>query len=296
MSKGSAAIVGAFAGCSLIWGSTFLAIRIGNTLPAMWAVTLRLSLAAILLTILLYATGNRYPRGKALKAALLYGLFEFGLSFPLLYYGEMTTPSGLAAVLFATVPVIAMLQARAFGLEKLNYGKLGAAVIAIVGVAIVFSGERIRGVPLLGLLAVFAAAFSGSLAGIMLKKGPPQNALGSNAIGSMVGIPICFAISFIIGEKQRLPEVGNELFAVIYLTIAGSIGAFVLFAWLLNHVKATSVSFLGVVVPVIAVFMGWLVLREQLSTYAWIGGLVVIVGVILAILSERRAMATEAPP
>src|SRR5438093_7593310 len=76
-----------FAGCCLIWGSTFLAIRIGNeAVPPIWAATTRLVLAAPLLTLLVLATRQRFPRGPALRGALLFGIFNFGVNLSLLYW------------------------------------------------------------------------------------------------------------------------------------------------------------------------------------------------------------------
>src|SRR6476660_7571916 len=86
----------AFAACGGIWGSTFLVISIGNdTLAPVWAATLRLALAALLLAALTWARGQRLPRGAALAAALGYGVCQFGVNFPLLYLGERAVPSGI---------------------------------------------------------------------------------------------------------------------------------------------------------------------------------------------------------
>src|SRR5258705_6092647 len=94
-----------FIGCCLIWGSTFLAIRIGNeAAPPIWAATIRLALAAPLLAGLVLATRQHFPRGRALRGALLFGFFNFGVNLSLLYWGERVVPSGIAAVLFTNAP------------------------------------------------------------------------------------------------------------------------------------------------------------------------------------------------
>src|SRR5260370_26320793 len=86
-----------FVGCCLIWGSTFLAIRIGNeAVPPVWAATIRLVLAAPLLTMLVLATRQRFPRGPALRGALLFGGFNFGVNLSLLYWGQLVVPTGVA--------------------------------------------------------------------------------------------------------------------------------------------------------------------------------------------------------
>ena len=95
----SPAAFGAFAGIVLIWGSTFLVIRIGNdSLAPVWAATLRLAIASAILALIAVATRQKWPRGRALEAALLFGLVDFGVSLPLLYWGEMHVPSAIAAI------------------------------------------------------------------------------------------------------------------------------------------------------------------------------------------------------
>lgn len=274
----------AFLACALIWGSTFLVIRISNeSLPPMWASALRLFLAAALLVGLLRATRQPFPRGPALKTASIYGLLTFGINFPLLYWGEVHVPSGLAAVLYATIPINSMLLARAFGLEMLSFRKMFAGFLALGGVTIIFWREVTHGVPALPFLAVLLAAIISSLASIVLKLGPKQSAFGSNAAGAMVGAPICLAISFMVGESKPFPSTTGQLIPLLYLTIAGSIGAFVLFAWLVNRVKVSTVSFIAVVVPVIAVILGTLVLGESFAPGSVIGALVVLAGIVLAL-------------
>lgn len=277
----------AFCACALIWGSTFLVIRIGNdSLPALWAATIRLLLAGVILTTWLYASGERFPRGEALKAAFWYGFYEFGVSFPLLYWGEKTMPSGLAAVLYATIPVTAMLMARAFGLEKLSLPRLGAAALAVFGVAIIFWRELSTGVEASAFIAVLAAAIAAPLAGMMLKRGPSQSPLGSNAIGAFVGAPICLLFSVLTGETIRMPSGWGQWWPILYLTVAGSVGAFVLFAWLINRWKASSVSFMAVIIPVIAVVLGALARGERLAPGSAIGAVIVIAGTIFVLRSE----------
>src|SRR5437867_12859409 len=137
-----------FAGCCLIWGSTFLAIRIGNeAVPPIWAATIRLVLAAPLLMLLVVATRQRFPRGPALRGALLFGIFNFGANLSLLYWGERVVPSGIAAVLYATVPLSTALIAAAMRVERLVARKVVGAIGASVGVGTVFGGGRRLGVP-----------------------------------------------------------------------------------------------------------------------------------------------------
>jgi drug/metabolite transporter (DMT)-like permease len=286
--RSGAASWAAFAGCCAVWGSTFLAIRIGNeSLPPVWAATLRLILASAILGLLARLARQPFPRGPALRAALLYGLFQFGIQLSLLYGAETVVSSGVAAVLYATIPILTALWARALGQEVLSPRKLAGAAIALGGMFLIFSGELRSDVPPLPLLAIFAGAASASLAGVLLKQGPPQPSLAANAVGSVVGMGVCLAASWAAGEPWPLPRTWASWWPVLYLTLAGSVVAFGLFAWLLNRWSATRASFIAVVVPVVAVLLGVVVRDERLPAAGRIGSVLVLAGVSLA-LSGRR--------
>ncbi|MBI3659157.1 EamA family transporter [Candidatus Acetothermia bacterium] len=272
----------------MIWGSTFLFIRIGNeTVPALWAATLRLFLASMILGVLVFITRQKFPKGASLRAALVYGFFQFGMNFALLYWSERIIPSGVAAVLYATIPLSMALFARAFGLERLNPLKFISALLALVGVVVIFSGELNSNVPLLPLFMALMAATSASLATMFLKRVPPQPAIASNAVGSAIGAVVCFVGSFIMGESHEIPLAFEQWLPILYLTIMGSVVAFVSFAWLLNHWSATSVSFETVIVPVIAVILGAIVRSEQFAPTSFLGAALVLVAVVIALLSDR---------
>lgn len=273
-----------FIGCCLIWGSTFLAIRIGNeAVPPIWAATLRLALAAPLLAGLVFATRQHFPRGPALRGALLFGFFNFGVNLSLLYWGERVVPSGIAAVLYATVPLSTALIAAALGVERLVPRRLVAAVVAIVGVAIIFAGELKLDVPIEGLIAVFLAATAASLSSVFLKRAPQPSAIAANAVGAAVGVVVCVAASVIIGEDHALPTSVAGWWPIVYLTIAGSLGAYVLYTWLVQHWPVTNASMVGVVVPVIAVILGAVAKQEQRSPESYVGAVVVLIAVIVAL-------------
>jgi len=273
-----------FAGCCLIWGSTFLAIRIGNeAVPPIWAATIRLVLAAPLLTLLVLATRQRFPRGPALRGALLFGIFNFGVNLSLLYWGERVVPSGIAAVLYATVPLSTALIAAAMRVERLVARKVVAAIVAILGVAIIFSAELKLDVPLEGLVAVFLAATAASLSSVFLKRAPQPSALAANAVGAAAGAVVCAAVSLAIGEDHALPNTLAGWWPIVYLTLAGSLGAYVLYTWLVQHWPVTNASMVGVVVPVLAVILGAVAKQEKRAPESYLGAVVVLVAVIVAL-------------
>ena len=292
----------AFVACASIWGSTFLAIRLGNeAIPPVWAATLRLALASVLLFAIAGVFRMPIPRGRALRGALLWGFFNLGVNMALLYIGETTVPSGISAVLYATVPLSTALLAASFGVERLVMRKLIAAVVAIAGVAVIFAGELGVAVPFAGLLTILGAATAAALANVLLKQAPKQQVIPLNAIGAGIGALFCLVISLVLGESHALPTTMAGWLPIFYLTIAGSLGAFVLWTWLVTHWTVGNASLVGVVVPCIAVILGGIVKGEQPAPLTYLGAAIVISAVLIALRAPhapepapRPAAASEA--
>jgi drug/metabolite transporter (DMT)-like permease len=289
----------AFATCTLIWGSTFLVIRIGNdTVPPMWAATLRLVLAALVLAAIVKLRRRSLPRGAALRAAAGFGLFQFGLNMPLLYWAETGVPSGLAAVVYGTIPITTALIASRAGLETLEPLKMVGALVSVGGVAVLFRDRLATPTTALPVLAVYLATVSAALGSVLLKRGPRQDPIAANAVGVVVGAPVCLLASLLLHETRAWPTRANEIVPILYLAIVGSVGAFVIFAWLVNHWRVSSISFIGVIVPVIAVTLGALARGEEFHRGHLAGSALVMAGVLLAIASDRRTarIAASRPP
>ena len=280
----------AFASCGAIWGSTFLVISISNdALAPLWAATLRLVLASLLLSAWTRLRGDAFPRGAALKAALSYGVCQFGINFPLLYWGEKSVPSGLSAVLYATIPLSSALFTRMLGMEKLTASKVIGALTALVGVAVLFSGS-LRGTITIaprGLLAVLVGTTAASLGTVLLKRGPRQDPVAANAVACAVGAVISAAMSFGLREPHVLPTTGASALPLLYLTVAGSLGAFVIMSWLLHHWSVTRTSYVTVIVPVIALALGSIVRHETLTVLSLAGTTLVLAGLLVGMRGAR---------
>lgn len=272
----------AFATCGAIWGSTFLVIAIGNdTLAPVWAAALRLLLAAILLTLWTVARRVAFPKGPALRAALTYGVCQFGINLPLLYWGEKLVPSGLSAVFYATIPLSSALITRALGMESLNAFKIVGAFTAFGGVAVLFSSSFHGEIAPVGMLVIFAAATIAGFGVIMLKRGPRQDPIAANAIATAIGGVMSLAISFVLREAHVLPITLASALPLLYLTVAGSVGAFVIMSWLVNYWPVTRVSYISVIVPVIALVLGSVVRHERLTLVSLAGSVLVLIGLLI---------------
>ncbi len=263
----------AFAGMCLIWGTTFLAIRIGNeAVPPLWGATIRLILAAALNTLVVALTRAHWPRGAALRGIALFGFLNLGVNFGLLYWGEQTVPSGIAATLYATTPLTTGIFAAMLGVHALDRRRMLAALVGLAGVALIFSGELKLGAPAPALLGVFSGATCAALAGVILKKVPPHSAFVVNAVGASIGAVICFLGSLML----------------VYLAIVGNLGAYVLYAWLVGQWKVTRVAVAALIIPVIAVIVGAIVRGESPAPITYLGGALVLSGVAATLFSGRE--------
>lgn len=284
-----AATYASFAAMCLIWGSTFLAIRIGNeTLAPVWSASLRLLIAAPLYLLIALLAGAAWPRGAALRAALLYGLLNYGVNFSLLYWGEMVVPSSTSAILYATIPLTTSIAAARLGIHPARRHEIAGALIGLAGVALVFSGELARGGPPLALAAVFVAACAGALSGIATKLGPPQSTWSLNAIGAAAGLAVCLPVSLLLRERWSLPHGVAGWWPVLYLVAAGNLVAYALYGWLLTKWKVTRVNALTLVTPVIAVFLGAWIRSETPGIGTVAGAALVLAGVALTLFVGRR--------
>jgi drug/metabolite transporter (DMT)-like permease len=278
----------AFAACSAIWGSTFLVISIGNdALAPVWAAALRVAFASVLLGAWTLARGRSLPRGPALRAAVGYGVAQFGVNLPLLYWGEKQVPSGLSAVVYATIPFTSALAARAFGLERLTSAKIVGALVALAGVAVLFSTTLQRRIAPAGFVAIFIGATAASVGTALLKRGPRQDPFAANAVGCAAGALIAGAASFALGEAHTFPTTLRAAWPLAYLTVGGSLGAYVIMSWLVTHWTVTRTAYVTVIVPMIALALGAAVRHEPLGTASLLGTVLVLGGLLLGMRRER---------
>jgi drug/metabolite transporter (DMT)-like permease len=287
-SRGEAPAWAAFAACSAIWGSTFLVISIGNdALAPVWAATLRVGLAAVLLGAWTLLRGQSLPRGPALRAALGYGVAQFGVNLPLLYWGEKVVPSGVSAVVFATIPFSSALVARALGLERLTTGKILGAAIAFTGVAVLFSSTLHQHIRPAGFAAVFVGATAASVGTALLKRGPRQDPFAANAVGCAAGAVIAGLASVLLGEPHAIPSTLRAAWPLLYLTIGGSLGAYVTLSWLISRWSVSRTSYITVIVPVIALALGAAVRHEPLGAGSLAGAALVLAGLLVGMRASR---------
>jgi drug/metabolite transporter (DMT)-like permease len=283
----------------IIWGSTWLVIKVGyGGLGPLNVAGVRFAIAAAVLAIIVPLVGARWPRGRAEWTLVLFvGVLLFLGDYGLIYWAEQYIDSGLTAILFGTFPLLTMAFAHVYvpG-ERLTRRKLSGGIAASLGVVALF-GDRVHidASNVWPMAAIIAAAACAAAANVAMKRhGSRLHSAALNASTMSVGAVLLLAASWLSGEDVQLPHDATSWAAVSYLSLVGSVVAFLIYFQLLKTWRATTVSFFGVFTPAIALLLGAAVLHERLTVWSLVGSVLILVGVSAALTAPRvRAVAAQ---
>jgi drug/metabolite transporter (DMT)-like permease len=279
----------AFSVIYFVWGSTFLAIRIGvHEVPPFLLAALRFFTAGLVLYVWLRLKGTPAPSPREWVSASGLGALIFLLDYGCLFWAEQRVPSGVTAVVLATIPVfIALLEIIFLRTQKLTV-RLGLAlIVGICGVAVLMNRSFSLGeapIDRAGALALLVASATWSIATILTRRVPlPASKAMSAAAQMLTGGAMLFVLAAASHEfsEFRMGSVSwNAWFALIYLIIAGSIVGFTAYVWLLHYESPTKVGTYAYVNPVVAVGLGYFFGGEAVGARTLLGTLLVLVSVI----------------
>ncbi|MGY3031649.1 drug/metabolite transporter (DMT)-like permease [Bradyrhizobium sp. USDA 4354] len=288
-------VIGSFAAIYLLWGSTYFAITLGlKSIPPFLLMALRSFCGGI---ILLAFSGRHVASapGQTWLQAGLCGLLFFVGCHGVLAFAQQSVPSGVAAIVLATIPFWILLADTLFpGDQRPRPIALLALAPGFVGVGLVaWQNAEQAGISMLPIVWLLAAALSWSI-GTVLSRGMSRQASAISLSGMQLSIggAVLFAISWLTGELEsfRPSEVSmTSIAATLWLIISGSVIGFVAYNWLLENVSTSLVSTYTFVNPVIAVLLGTVVLGEPFSRMMLVGAGLVIVSVIVIWRAERSS-------
>lgn len=268
----------------LVWGTTYLAIRIAlETIPPFLMAAMRWMAAGGLLISVLKLRGERLPGPDAWPSLATLGVLLLGCGNGGVVWAEQTVPSGLTAVLVSTIPFWMVGIERAMpNSEPLTPRRLSGLVVGFLGVVLlVWPDLRLEGAGsfLGGVIATQIACLGWAVgSSYARRRGREENVLGAAAI-EMVLAGICLlALALLSGEWAALEFNPRTFSALAYLVFAGSIVGFSAYAYALKHLPIATVSLYAYVNPVIAVLLGTVVLQEPLSPRLAIACAVVLTG------------------
>jgi drug/metabolite transporter (DMT)-like permease len=280
----------AFAGMTTLVAGNFVAVRFSNFgLPPFWGAGLRFGAAALLFLGYMWLRAVPWPDRQGLVTVLVYGVFQFGAGYALVYWGLQRVPAGLASVIIATAPLFTLLFTALLGLEKPTWRGFAGALIGLAGVAYLYWERAGVDIPPAYLVATVAAAVCFCLGPVVVKRFGRAHPAATNGVGMLVGAAILFPMSMLAGEPAGLPQDANTWLALVYLVLLGSVGLFALLLYSLERWTATAVSYQVVISPVLAFALSAWLLDEPLTSGLLVGGLLVLVGVYLGTLAPGES-------
>ena len=275
-----------FAFLCFVWGSTWLAIKVGlGSLPPITFAGIRFVIASGLLASYAIAKRIKFPRdASSWRVMLFLSLSQIAVPYALTFWGEQYMTAGLTSLLFATLPFFVVVFAHFLvpG-ERVTGRKVLAMSLCFIGVAVIFSRELMFTVnSFWGGIAVIASAGIAGCANVVGKKYSQSINSTANVVVQMgVGAILLVAAGLLLEHGAPLNFDYTSVFAILYLAVLGSTFAFVALYWLFARMEVTRISLFTFITPIVAVLLGWLVLGESVDVNVAIGGSLILVGVVL---------------
>jgi drug/metabolite transporter (DMT)-like permease len=278
----------ALAAVCIIWGTTYLALRIGVThFPPFLFSAIRQTAAGLILGGVMFAfTKIAWPSKKHIARQALGGFLLITLGNGLVAWGEVYVPSGIAAIICSLMPLMVILINLAVSKsEKPNLLIVIGVTIGLLGIVTIFSehlGEFSSTNYVLGIITIFTAVLSWAGGSIWLKKhNADTNPFINAALQMFFGGIFMFPISFVVDDLSIITWSAEAGWSLLYLTIFGSIIAYACYAYALRTLPMTIVSMYAYINPLVAVLLGWVILDEMLTLRMGIAIIITVAGIYL---------------
>ncbi|MGD0481379.1 MAG: EamA family transporter [Terracidiphilus sp.] len=286
-----------------VWGATFFAIRVGvREVPPLLFCAMRFVAAGLLVYLWATAKREQQPTARQWLSAFLLAFLIFVVDYGLLFWAEKRVPSGIAAMIMATIPVFMALSEIIILRTQRLTARLSVALLAgIAGVAVLMSRSiifgKLSGMPIdtAGAAGLIVGAITWSIASALARKLPlPASKVMSSGAQMLAGGVMLVAVSAARGEWRGfhlLAVSGSAWIALVYLVFAGSIAGFTAYVWLLHHESPTKVGTYAYVNPVVAVIIGYFLGGELLGARTVLGGTFVLASVVTIASMRTRTPA-----
>ncbi len=293
----------AFSIIYFVWGSTFLAIRVGvREVPPFLLAGMRFVVAGLALFGWMRARGTPSPTRREWGGATLLAVLIFVCDYGLLFWAERRVPSGIAAVMLATIPVfMALSEIIILKTQQLTMRLAVALVVGIGGVAVLVSHSVSFGdapIDPVGACALMAAAISWSAASALTRKVPlPAEKAMSSGVQMLSGGVLLVLAAGLLGEFHgfQIQAVSAKAWlALAYLVVAGSIIGFTAYVWLIHHESPTRVGTYAYVNPLVAVLVGYFFGGEALGPRTIAGAALVLVSVVVITTAPKESKGATA--
>ena len=283
-------LMAAFFAIYVIWGSTFLAIRVAVLLVPPWLCAgVRFFTAGSLLFGFMKGRGVPWPTAVEWRSLATVGALMFALTYGALFWAEQFVPSGITSVLEATIPLFTvMLEVLVLRQQRFEWRVAVAVVVGFAGVAVMLLHGGSSGFGVVPALVILGGSMAWSLGAVLTRSLPlPKSRPLTAGAQMMMGGAVLLVLSAATGEMGRVHAVPlRAAVALVYLIVAGSLVAFSAFVFLLGRMPASRVASHAYVNPVVALGLGWLVAGEEISARTLVGVGLVIGSVVLTLAGE----------
>jgi drug/metabolite transporter (DMT)-like permease len=280
----------AFAAIYVLWGSTYLAIRIAvQEAPPLFAAGTRFFVAGTLLYAVMRLCGRPHPVGKEWGNLIFLAALMFVVTYGLVFWAEKYVPSGFTSVLEATLPLITIaIEVFIFRQQRFRWSLLIAIVVGFVGVLLLLLRNP-QHVAILPCAAILLGGTAWSLGAVLTRSLVLPKSKGITAGAEMMfGGVILLLLSALAGEMHPFPHVSAKaLLALGYLVVAGSLLGFSAFVWLLGRMPATRVASHAYVNPVVAVALGYFFAGELVTPRMLLGTALIVASVALILIKDK---------
>lgn len=288
----------------VVWGSTYFGIAIAiESMPPFLMAAIRFVIAGLILVawdVLRHPEARRLPTRREILDSLIVGGLLLGVANGFVTAGEKTVPSGIAAIIVATIPLWFALLGWLYFRQRLPRLVTAAIALGFVGTALLVAptGEGANQFDALGIIILFCAPIAwahGSLYSARRAKLPPSP-LTASGFQMLAGALVCFVEALVTGEPASFrPEAitTESIVAVVYLVIFGSMVAFTSYAWLLKNAPLSLVGTYAYVNPVVAIGLGTLFLGESLSVRTIVASAIIVAAVAIIVTARSRLAATD---
>jgi drug/metabolite transporter (DMT)-like permease len=299
----------------VVWGSTYLAIRIGvETLPPFLMSGVRFLVAGAALFVWDRLAASKSsgpgspapgpsdhrrtsPRGEWAGALLIGGLLLLGGTGCVVWGESHHVASGVTALIFATLPMWMALLSFVLYRERLNAAVLFGLVLGFAGIALLVGGVSGGASGPIPPLVVLIGAFSWSLGSVLTRWAPlPERQMRSTAMQMLCGGALLLTAGVGAGELGRLhlaQVTTRSWLALAYLILIGSLVGFTAYTWLLSNARISLVSTYAYVNPLVALFLGWVFVSETISVRTFVASAIVIVAVAMVVTARSRGRSAE---
>ncbi|MEO8532563.1 MAG: EamA family transporter [Flavobacterium sp.] len=282
-------LIFALTAVGIVWGTTFLGIRVAvETIPPWFVTSIRQGLAGlIVMIILLFKKELKWIGWKNLGHQLVPSVLMIVIANGFTTIAEQTLPSGLASVISAMSPILIFIGSILFGLQKASLKGFAGVIVGFSGVIFIFKdglGSFLDEDYKIGVIFMGLAILAWAAGTIYTKThGYKSNNIALNLFYQFtMASCIQLVLAFIFSPN---PDIGSwssrSIYASLYLSVFGSVIAFFCYNYALKHVTAVQVSILSYVNTIIAVFLGWLLLKEKITVDFIIATILIILGVFI---------------